>query len=188
MPGCEICVDLSYCMRLDALGIMKARKGGGEMAGYVETMRAKVGHERLIFVGAAVLLHRGRKLLLQQRHDNGCWAMHGGCVEIGEPTEAAAQRELFEETGLTANALKLFDVFSGPEGMFTYPNGDKAYIVTVTYQCDDFSGEPYADPSEVLDLKWFDIDALPENISPPDRRPITAFAAYLRETEKGQAT
>lgn len=158
------------------------------MAGYVETMRAKVGHERLIFVGAAVLLYRGRELLLQRRHDNGCWAMHGGCVEIGEPVEAAAQRELFEETGLTANALKLFDVFSGQEGMYTYPNGDKAYIVTVTFQCNDFSGEPYADPDEVLELKWFDIDALPEDISPPDRLPIEAFATHLQKKIKRRAT
>ena len=39
----------------------------------------------------------------------------GGSVNINEVVEEAAKRELLEETGIVANALELFGVFSGKE-------------------------------------------------------------------------
>ena len=51
--------------------------------------------------------------MLQRRKDNLCWSMHAGGLELGETVEEAAKRELFEETGLTANTLELLGVFSG---------------------------------------------------------------------------
>jgi len=53
--------------------------------------------------GASVIIHKNGKILLQQRRDNKCWGYHGGRVELGEVVEEAVKRELFEETGLTAN-------------------------------------------------------------------------------------
>ena len=35
----------------------------------------------------------------------GCWVLPGGAVDPGEATQAAAQRELAEETGLTPTGL-----------------------------------------------------------------------------------
>lgn len=94
------------------------------MTDYIKSIRKHIGHERLIVVGASVFIHTDSKLLLQKRKDNGCWADHGGCCELGETVEETAKRELFEETGLTANSLELLGVFSGKELFYTYPNGD----------------------------------------------------------------
>jgi len=150
------------------------------MPDYIKYIRERVGHDRVIVVGAGVLVYKAGKLLLQRRKDNRRWAIHGGNVDIGEIVEEAAKRELREETGLIANELKLFGVFSGENMMYTYPNGDDVYIVGVVYTCNDFSGELIPDPKEVLELKWFDIDDLPEEISPIDVDAIKAFVKHMQ--------
>jgi len=148
---------------------------------YIKYIRERVGQDRVIVVGAGVLIYEDGKLLLQRRKDNRRWAIHGGNVDIGEIVEDAAKRELQEETGLIANELKLFGVFSGGNMMYTYPNGDEVYIVGVVYTCNDFSGELLPQADEVLELKWFDIDDLPEDISPIDTEAIKAFVEHMQK-------
>ena len=41
--------------------------------------------------------------------------------------------------------------------------------------CKDYSGGLKADPTEVLDLKFFPLHALPDNISPPNIKPLTTY-------------
>ena len=150
--------------------------------GYTEEIRKKVGHDEIIVVGAGVFIYKERKVLLQKRRDNYCWSMHGGGVEIGESVEEAAKRELFEETGLIANNLELLGVFSGEDMRYKYPNGDKVSIIGINYICSDFSGELISETDETLELKWFDIDDLPQDISPPDRKPLMAFVDFIKHT------
>jgi len=148
---------------------------------YIKKIREKVGNDIVIMPCAAVFVYKGRKLLLQKRKDNLCWAIHGGSIEIGEKTEAAAARELFEETGLIANKLELLGVFSGENMMLTYPNGDRTYIIGICYTCDDFSGEIINETDETLELKWFDIDDLPETLHTPDIEPMKAFLEHIKQ-------
>ena len=110
------------------------------MTEYIKSMRKHIGHERLLIVGASVFIHKNGKLLLQKRKDNGCWADHGGCCELGETVEETAKRELLEETGLTACSLELLGVFSGKELFYTYPNGDMVSNVNIAYLCENFIG------------------------------------------------
>ncbi|MBS7528846.1 NUDIX domain-containing protein [Fusibacter paucivorans] len=70
--------------------------------------------------GASIILYRNNEVLLQKRTDNQCWGYHGGAIEVGEIVEDAAKRELFEETGLTANRIELYGVFSGPDQYHVY--------------------------------------------------------------------
>lgn len=78
---------------------------------------------RPISRGAGVLLIDQRGwIVLQLRDGNGAYPHHwgtvGGAVEPGETDEAAARRELYEETGYRAGPLRL-----GAEAALTLPDG-----------------------------------------------------------------
>lgn len=55
-------------------------------------------------------------LLIERKHDPyaGCWAFPGGFIEIDEPLETAAKRELAEETGLQMPNLQQFRAYGAP--------------------------------------------------------------------------
>ncbi|MCM3269506.1 NUDIX hydrolase [Paenibacillus elgii] len=153
------------------------------MGGYISSIRKKIGHERLIVVAAGVIIYKDGKVLLQKRRDNHCWAMHSGGVEIGEEVEETAKRELWEETGLKANDLELLGVFSGEDRLYTYPNGDEVYTIGIVYICRDFSGDLLSQTNETTELKWFNIDELPDDIFPPNKKPLKAFVDYINRTK-----
>ena len=131
-------------------------------------MRKIVGHRCILQVGASVILEdKQGRVLLQKRADNHMWGYAGGSVELDEKVEDAAKRELFEETGLIANSLELFGVFSGKELHYIYPNGDEVSNIDVVYICRDYCGELKRQEDEVVELKFFDYANLPEKLSPP---------------------
>ncbi len=154
------------------------------MSDYIMDLRALVGHRPLLQAGASVLLEDAEgRLLLQKRADNHLWGYHGGSVELDEPVEDAARRELAEETGLTAGEMTLFGVFSGPEMHYVYPNGDEVSNIDHVYLCRDWSGTPRPQPGEVEELRFFPPDALPEELAPMN---IPALRAW-RESKKRPA-
>ncbi|WP_339174510.1 NUDIX hydrolase [Paenibacillus sp. FSL H7-0943] len=138
-------------------------------------LRKLVGTRPLIMAGACVLLCSNHQLLLQRRTDNGCWGLPGGSMELGETLEEVAKRELFEETGLTAKGLELFDMFSGKDLYYKYPRGDEVYNVVAAYLCTDFDGALKVDGIEVQELRFFNYAELPSELSPPDVPVIKRF-------------
>ena len=143
------------------------------MSNYIMDLRKIVGHRPLLQVGASVILEDAQgRILLQKRSDNHCWGYSGGSVELDEVVEDAAKRELFEETGLIAEKLELFGVFSGKETHYVYPNGDEVSNVDIVFICKEYSGELRRQESEVDELRFFSVEEIPENISPPIQVPL----------------
>ncbi len=135
---------------------------------YISSLRDKVGHAPVILVGALVLIfNKDKQVLLQLRSDNESWGLPGGTMELGESFEEAATREVYEETNLEIQNLKFITNFSGKDYHMVYPNGDEAYTVTALFESEEYEGELSADIKETQNLKFFDIDKLPQNISPP---------------------
>ena len=95
--------------------------------------------------GKTLMLHRTKKK--NDMHE-GKWVGVGGKIEKGESPEECAVREVFEETGLKAEELKL-------RGLLTFPdfnNSEDWY--GYLYVVEKFSGEIIESPEG--DLKWVD--------------------------------
>jgi len=146
------------------------------MSEYIMGLRTIVGHRPLLQVGASVIVvDSENRVLLQLRSDNHCWGYAGGSVELDEVVEDAAKRELFEETGLIAESLELFGVFSGKDTHYVYPNGDEVSNIDIVYVCKQYTGTLTCQDGEVAALKFFRLDEIPENLSKPIRGPLNKW-------------
>lgn len=147
------------------------------MVEYIRQIREKLGHIPIVVCAASVLIVNERnEVLLQLRNDNHRWAYPGGAVEVDETVEDAAMREMAEETGLRANAIQLFGVFSGKDMHHIYPNGDEVSNVDIVFLCTDYSGDVRPDYDESNELRFFPIDHLPSDISTPCMRALQDYA------------
>ncbi|GGL46576.1 NUDIX hydrolase [Sporolactobacillus putidus] len=131
--------------------------------GYIEEIRALVGHRPLILVGVVAIItdNIGRILLQKRSSPDGVWGIPGGLMELGESAEETAKREVFEETGLVIDQLRLVNVYSGPQNFVTAENGDQFYAVTVAYSTSTFKGEFIIDTSESIKFEFRAPDNLP---------------------------
>jgi len=104
----------------------------------------------------AVVLHNNKVLLVLrgQAPAKGLWAIPGGSVELGESLQAAAEREVWEETGLRIKARKVIHAFDGIQR-------DKAGRVQYHYVIVDLlataldPAQPLRPADDVSDAAWF---------------------------------
>ena len=122
------------------------------------------------------------------RTDNRCWGIPGGAMEPGERLEETARRETLEETGLVIEKLYLYDVFSGPELFYQYPDGNQVFNVTAVYIAPQVKGEILLGLEEHNRWKYYPLDNLPEDVSPPIKPILAGFTnvikPFQRVTEK----
>lgn len=105
-----------------------------------------------------VVVIDGNKILLVKRGQSphqGEWALPGGFVEYGETSEAAAKREVREETGIAIELSAILGVYSDPD---RDPRGHTASVVFVGKMV---SGQLQGG-DDAADAKWYDINDLHE--------------------------
>jgi len=133
-----------------------------------------------------VIVSRDRKprvLLIRRKIApfKGCWAIPGGFVEIDEPLEDAARRELLEETGVRMKHLAQLHTFGDPRRDPRGRNIAVAYLAEV--HAVDLEPRAGDDAAEV---GWFSLARPPKLAF--DHKDILAVARQFlkRQKEKGK--
>jgi len=121
-----------------------------------------------------VLVTRGRELLLARanRFPSAMYSALAGFVEPGETIEDCIRREVREEVGVEVSAITYFASQS-----WAFPHS-----LMIAYTALYESGELTPDGTEIADVQWFPVDALPQLPSPVSiaRHLIEATVARLR--------
>lgn len=94
-------------------------------------------HYRQLKIGAGALIIRDNRLLLLRRNQEpfaGKWNLPAGYVEFDEPPSIAAQREVFEETGLQVHSTDL-------AGVYYFNDDPRGNGIMLIYRCDLLQGE-----------------------------------------------
>lgn len=108
-------------------------------------------------VRAATFDERGRVLLVRERLD-GRWTLPGGWADVNESPTQAVEKEIEQESGYRARAVKLAALYDrsrhghGPTLFHSW----KAFFL-----CEIESGEARTS-YETDGVDWFDLDGLPE--------------------------
>ena len=119
-----------------------------------------------------VVCFRGDEVLLIQRGKAprlGQWSIPGGRMEYGETVQAAALRELAEETGVTAEILGLVDVIDSID-----PAADW-HGVLVDYAARWTAGEPVAG-DDAADARFLPLDEALAKVDWDETRRVIAQA------------
>ena len=139
---------------------------GDGVAGYV-TPKVAVG---------AVVGNDDGELLLVQRADSGIWLYPTGWADVGYSASEVAVKEVWEETGIDVEPVRLLAVLDGLRLGFT-----RIPLYSVVFHCRAVGGTLRAHPLECIDVGWFTEDDLPAPLAGVDRWRSVAFAAIRGE-------
>ncbi len=143
----------------------------------------KKGHDYIgVGVGAVIRDSQGRLLLARRgpwaRNEQYAWEFPGGAVEFGERLEDALRREIREEFGIEISVDSLLDVVD-----HILPNEGQHWI-SPTFICTIISGEPgVREPDKCLEIGWFGLDDMPENLSQVTRVNLKHYRQYINSEQ-----
>lgn len=129
-------------------------------------------------VVSALVVEHGKALMVLRGKGSyeGYWALPGGIVDKGEEPIDAVFRELKEETGVVGASAKILTAYRIDCRVgLPHTSIDIVYAVSTTSISDPL--KPDVNPEEIVEVKLFDIQELPEKIAFGHREIIKKFAA-----------
>ncbi|RDI63937.1 NUDIX domain-containing protein [Nocardia pseudobrasiliensis] len=83
--------------------------------------------------GSALVVDEAGDVLMQRRSDSGNWSLPGGTMEIGETLEQCVIRETKEECGLDIEITGLLGIYTDPEHVIEYVDGEVRQEFNITF-------------------------------------------------------
>jgi ADP-ribose pyrophosphatase YjhB (NUDIX family) len=124
----------------------------------------------------------GRVLMVRERQD-GLWCLPGGWADVGDRPADATCREVREESGFTCEARKVIGVFDANRQGRPLP---AFHAFKLVFLCEITGGSPAPD-HEILEVGFFDRDALPE-LSPWRTTPAQLRECFAHLDEPSRPT
>jgi ADP-ribose pyrophosphatase YjhB (NUDIX family) len=125
---------------------------------------------------AAVVGNEAGEILLTQRADSGVWLYPVGWADVGYSPAEVAVKEVYEETGIEVEPVRLVAVFDGLRLGFA-----RIPMYSMVFHCRMLGGELVGHPLETRALGFFPRDALPWPLAGGERWVDLAFAAINGE-------
>jgi ADP-ribose pyrophosphatase YjhB (NUDIX family) len=131
------------------------------LPGWLRLRIIRATQQKFTVSAAAVIVNDRRQVLLLNhvlRPFSG-WGLPGGFLSRGEQPSDGIRREIREETGIELDDLEMFRVrvlSTHVEILFTATS----------------AGDPEVKSHEILELGWFDVASMPENMSPAQKELI----------------
>jgi mutator protein MutT len=144
---------------MPAKGRDRSARSPSPASAYEAAMPSRPASDTPIPATIAVVIRATQVLLVRRANppDAGRWGFPGGKIEPGETLPQAALRELAEETGVSAEALRAFtavDAFDHDAS-----GGLRRHFVLIAVLCRWTGGEPIAG-DDALEARWVDLDGL----------------------------
>lgn len=120
------------------------------------------------------------KILLIRRKNHpsiGWWALPGGFVDIREDADAAAKRELEEETGLTGIAMEQLSAWGN------YNRDPRTRIVTIAYVALLENKHELEAGDDAEEAAWFDVSLQKQEDRLEKERKVEIYQLILENTK-----
>jgi ADP-ribose pyrophosphatase YjhB (NUDIX family) len=172
--------DIDRYRQIQNLALIMLASAVNEPVEKFEPLRAPVFSRPTPFsTGDAAIIDDDGRILLIQRADNSKWAMPGGALEVGETPAEGVVREALEETGYMCEPVELVGVFDS-----RYCGSEtRHHLYQFVFLCRplnksyEFKDATHA--HEVLDVRWFSRENLPQDIDPGHKSRIpVAFQSW----------
>ena len=112
-------------------------------------------------IRAVVFNPEGQILLVQEKVD-GCWSLPGGWADVGYTPSQIAEKECFEESGLTVKASQLIAVMDKTAQQMP---PEFEYVYKLFIRCEPQDNR-IAIGEETISVGWFSENELPELSKP----------------------
>ncbi|NVJ06626.1 NUDIX hydrolase [Myxococcus sp. AM001] len=117
-----------------------------------------------------------RLVLIRRANPPVGWALPGGFVDEGEPLDAAAVREVLEETGLHVKLSEQFFTYSDPRRDPRQHNISTVYIGSA-------EGEPKG-ADDAAEARAFRVDDLPKDLCFDHDTILSDYVTYKRTGQR----
>ncbi len=125
---------------------------------------------------AAIVGNDDDELLLVERADSGFWLYPTGWADVGYSPAEVAVKEVWEETGIKTEVVRLLGVVDGMRMGFT-----RIPMYSTVFHLRVIGGELNPHPLECSDVGFFSEENLPSPLIAADRWVPRAFAAIRGE-------
>jgi ADP-ribose pyrophosphatase YjhB (NUDIX family) len=109
----------------------------------------------LVPAASAIVADQDGRILLHRRDDTQLWSIPGGAMEPGESIAQTVVREVEEETGLQVEPERLVGIYSNPNHVVEYSDGEVRQQFSVCFVCHPVGGQLATSTDESLEVGYF---------------------------------